>query len=80
MDLVSAILHFIMSHPEILEHLPDDFRLILLPDDDPELSRYNLDLLARHSVVDKPVVFARLLTQTLDFQVHQPQIYVPLSV
>lgn len=44
-DLLTAFMQYTLSHPEILDGLPDDFQLVILPDDDPELARRNRELL-----------------------------------
>ena len=80
LDLVTTLMRFILDQPQVLDRLPPDFRLVLLPDDDPELSRYNFDLLARHAEPEQPVVFVRLKLHPLNLQVRPPQVYVPVSV
>lgn len=36
LDLVALVMRFILEQPRLLDRLPSDFRLVLLPDDDPE--------------------------------------------
>ena len=77
---------YLANHPEIFDVLPDLFELVLLPDDDPELRAYSLELLDRRSVLDQPVVFVRLSTQQIDgasfpsMQFHNVQVYAPVAV
>ena len=72
-------MRYTLAHPEILDHLPDDFELIVLPDDDAALRRYNLDLLSHYGSEGKPVVFVRLAVSThVDFEHIRPDVYVPL--
>jgi hypothetical protein len=80
LDLVMMLTRFILDRPRILDRLPADFRLVLLPDDDPELSRYNFDLLAQQPEPEQPVVFVRLKLHPLNLQVQPPQVYVPVAV
>lgn len=80
LDLVMTLTRFILDQPRVLDRLPPDFRLVLLPDDDPELSRYNFDLLAQQPEPEQPVVFVRLKLHPLNLQVRPPQVYVPVSV
>lgn len=80
LDLVTMLMRFILDQPQILDRLPLNFRLVLLPDDDPELSRYNFDLLAQHSEPEQPVVFVRLKLHPLNLQMHPPQVYAPVPV
>ncbi len=79
LDLVSAVTHFILEHPHLLEQLPSDFRLVILPEDDPELSQYNLNLLAERTEPGKPVIIVRLTAHQVNFESHPPQVYVPLA-
>ena len=58
--LTQNVMAYLMSNPYMFESLPDKFELVILPDDDPELRSYNLDLLDRFGSEACPVVFARL--------------------
>jgi hypothetical protein len=78
LDLVMTLTRFILDQPRVLDRLPPDFRLVLLPDDDPELSRYNFDLLAQQPESEQPVVFVRLKLHPLNLQMRPPQVYVPV--
>lgn len=40
-DLQTAFIQHTLSHPEILDKLPRNYQLIILPADDPELLRRN---------------------------------------
>ena len=57
-----------MEHPEFAEQIPEDARIIILPKDDPELSRINRELAQTaqglDDELDRPVIhveFERLL-------------------
>ncbi len=78
LDAVTSVMRFILDQPEILNRLPQDFRLVILPDDDPELRHYNLDLLADSPKPEKPVVIVRLGSLSQSFKIHSPQVYVPV--
>jgi hypothetical protein len=80
MDLVTTVTDYILQHPAMLDHLPADFQLVILPEDDPELSQYNLNLLTEQPEPDKPVIIVRLAVQRLNFKSTPPQVYVPLAV
>ena len=80
LDLVALVMRFILEQPRLLDRLPSDFRLVLLPDDDPELSRYNFDLLRQNSEPEQPVVFVRLNLHPLNLNAHPPQVYIPVAV
>ena len=77
--LVAEVTRFILETPSILDHLPPDFRLVILPEDDPELSLYNLNLLTGPAEKNKPLVMVRLEARQVDFEQHPPQLYVPLA-
>ncbi|HAJ37481.1 MAG TPA: hypothetical protein DCL15_17575 [Chloroflexi bacterium] len=66
---------YLMTNPEMFEALPDKFELVILPDDDPELRAYNLDLLERYDSEARPVVFARLSVAQADVT---PQVFAPV--
>jgi len=80
LDLVTSVMRFILDQPQMLDRLPPDFRLVLLPDDDPELSRYNFELLAQDSDPEQPVVFVRLTLHSPNLSARPPQIYAPVSI
>ncbi len=61
MELVATVTRYILQHPNLLDRLPPDFKLVILPDDDPELSRYNLGLLGQRADQEKPVVIVRVM-------------------
>ncbi len=78
--LTGNFMRYILARPHILESLPDKFELIILPEDDPELRRYNLDLLDTFGSEGRPIVFVRLKSSTAtDFKMVQPQVYAPIA-
>lgn len=58
--LFDEVMRYLLDKPHIIESLPDNFELVILPDDDPALRRYNLELLNALDTADRPVVFVRL--------------------
>ncbi len=58
-DLETAFMQYALSHPEILDELPTDFQLVILPDDDPVLAKRNEELLKTQNF-GQPVVAVRL--------------------
>ncbi len=56
-------------------------KLVILPDDDPEIRLYNLELLDKYGSEDQPVVFARIKAHP-DRQKTpaKPSIFVPVHV
>jgi hypothetical protein len=80
LELVTAMMRFILDQPQVLDRLPEDFQLVLLPDDDPELRRYNLETLEKEAGNDEPVVFVRLTAAAPISSADPPRIYVPVPV
>ena len=58
--LTGDLMRYLLERPQIFNALPDNFELVILPDDDPEIRLYNLDLLDTYGSKDKPIVFARI--------------------
>ncbi len=80
LELQTAFMRYLFNHPELLDHLPDDFWLVILPDDDPELGQRNLGLLGQRGNGDKPVIIVRMRTrQPLDLEAQPPQVFTPLA-
>jgi len=79
-DLQAAFMQYVMDRPEVLDQLPDEFRLVILSDDDPELSRCNLELLKEQGDTSKPTIIVRMRTlERTDLTTHPPQIYAPIA-
>lgn len=68
-------LSYLMTNPNLFEALPDKFELVALPDDDPDLRAYNLDLLDRYGSEGRSVVFARLSAMRSEAT---PQVFAPV--
>lgn len=80
-ELVGALLQYLLAEPQVMASLPSDFELVILPDDDPEMRLYNLKLLDSFAHNDKPIVFARLKSsRKANWRKVQPSLYVPLAV
>ena len=81
LELQTVFMQYILNHPGILERLPDDFRLVILPDDDPEMGQHNLELLSQQGDSDKPLIIARMHTRRpVDLKIRPPQVFVPVAV
>ncbi len=79
-DLQAAFMQYVIAQPGVLDQLPDDFQLVILSDDDPELSWRNLELLKEQGDADKPIVIVRMRTQELVDMTTQPlQIFTPIA-
>lgn len=81
MALVSELMQYLMAQPHMLESLPEQFEMVILPDDDPEMRLYNLELLDASGDAGMPVVIARLKSsRTRLTKGVSPDFYVPLAV
>jgi hypothetical protein len=75
--LTGEIMRYLLDNPKIFESLPDNFELVVLPEDDPEISMFNLDLLKKYGSEGKPIVFARIKSDAAKME---PSIFVPVAV
>jgi hypothetical protein len=75
--LTTQIIRYILNNPKVLDLLPEKFELVLLPEDDPEVRKLNLDLLDRYGSEGKPIVFARIQTSAMP-AMEKPSIFVPV--
>jgi len=53
-------MRYLLERPQMFSALPENFELVILPDDDPDMRLYNLELLDNYGSVGKPIVFARM--------------------
>jgi hypothetical protein len=58
--LTGELMRYLLEQPDLLAALPDNFELVILPEDDPEMRWHNLQLLDAYGSEGRPVVFARL--------------------
>jgi hypothetical protein len=58
--LTGELVRYLLEQPQVFSSLPEDFELVILPDDDPEMRLYNLELLDTYGSEGKPIVFARI--------------------
>lgn len=62
---------------QVFESLPDNFELVILPENDPEMYMYNLSLLDKFGSEGKEVVFARVGENLPE---SKPSLFVPVTV
>jgi len=74
--LTGEIIKYIMNNPKMLDVVPENFELVLLPENDPEVRMLNLDLLDKYGSEGKPIVFARVNTHATKWK---PNIFVPVA-
>ncbi len=78
--LTTEVMQYLLDQPHVFDALPDNFELVLLPDDDPEMRLYNLDLLDNCGSTGKPIVFARIKSHQKAETESQPfSIFVPIA-
>lgn len=75
--LTGEIMRYLLDHPNVFTSLPERFELVVLPEDDPEMRLYNLELLDKYGSASKPIVFARIKSHQKRIE---PKIFVPLAV
>ena len=46
--LTGEIMRYLLNNPHVFNSLPDNFELVVLPEDDPDIRLYNLNLLDRY--------------------------------
>jgi hypothetical protein len=53
---------YVLEHPEVLEQIPQGAEVVLLPKDDPELYRINIEAAQRSSGKknDRPIVYVEI--------------------
>jgi hypothetical protein len=67
--LTGAVMRYLLENPKVFKSLPED---------DPEIRLYNLELLDKYGSEGKPVVFARLTSSNAPAQMN-PSIFVPVA-
>ncbi|MBI1293612.1 hypothetical protein GC175_01475 [bacterium] len=79
-QLTGEITRYFLQNPAVLEQLPAQFELILLPEDDPDLVQYSLQLLHDAGGDGDPVVFVRFASSRRPLlEQNKPEFYVPLA-
>lgn len=78
--LSGKIMQFLMQNPHMFSSLPEKFELVILPDDDPDIRQYNLELLDKYGSENKPIVFARIKAYPDNDEAQvKPSIFVPVN-
>ncbi len=78
--LVGELMEYLIRQSEVFNSLPDTFELVILPEDDPEMRLYNLDLLDIYGSEGKSIVFARIASRQKSIAERAvPTLYVPIA-
>jgi hypothetical protein len=78
--LIGRLVEYLLEHLDVLSSLPDNFELVVLPEDDPEMRLYNLELLDQYGDESKPIVFARTRTRPRKGRTGiRPVLFVPVA-
>ena len=78
--LLGRLMRYLLANPSVFNSLPDSFELVILPEDDPEIRLYNLQLLDNYGSEGKPVVLVRMKTsRETDFERVRHSLYVPVA-
>lgn len=81
-QLTGDFTRYLLQNPKILNTLPDNFELVILPDNDPELQEYSLELLnQRQMVIEQPIVIVWMRAAQNGQSASLPkfQFYVPIE-
>ncbi len=78
--LLESVTGYLLSNPHLFGGLPDKFEMVILPEDDPEISLYNLKLLDTYGSEGNPVIFVRLKSSRIaNVRTMLPRLYVPYA-
>ena len=79
--LVREIMRHLLNNPQVFSSLPNRFELVIIPEDDPEMRLYNLELLDRYGSEGKPIVFARVKVRGTNIEIQdRPSLYAPIPI
>ncbi|MDO8754279.1 MAG: hypothetical protein Q7J80_10335 [Anaerolineales bacterium] len=78
LTLLGQLMEYLIDHPKVFDVLPDDFELVILPEDDPEITLFNLELLKKYGRQGKPIVLARVKS-SMEKITSEPSIFVPVA-
>ena len=78
LDLLNEFMKYAFENPKVLEGIPPEAELIILPIDDPELYEYNRKTADRIKAKGEKVVFVKMkkpeiLTPELELMTASPQ-------
>jgi len=60
LNQLETFTQYVLEHPNVLDTLPKDARLVFLPKDNPQLRKENLKILKKDKI-NQPVAFVRMM-------------------
>lgn len=79
LQLTGDIMRYLLNNPQVFNSLPDNFELVILPEDDPDIRLYNLSLLDEYGSEGKAIVFARIKSKPSRITGFvSPSLFVPI--
>ncbi len=60
LDLLNEFMKYVFENPAILERVPPEAELIILPIDDPELSEYNKKVADKKLAQGEKIIFVKM--------------------
>jgi hypothetical protein len=79
-DLLEQFNHYVFSHPDVLDELPEKAALVLLDAEDEEFNRRNVELAKSNRYPeDVPLVYIRMVKRVIQ-QVEWTPTVVPASL
>lgn len=62
LDLLAEFMKYAFDNPDILDQIPPDAELVILPEDNPALYRENIKIAERHQNENTPVTLVKMRT------------------
>ena len=75
----SLITKLFMERNEVLEQMPENFELVPLPIQNPEVTQYALHLAAKHKEPAQPIVYASIAEDSVTFLLSEGPLEVALT-
>jgi len=62
LDLFHEFMMYALENPEILDRIPKGAQLVIIPEDDPDICKKNLEILHKRKEEGQTVVTVKMLT------------------
>ena len=60
LTLSAEFSRYLFGHPELVEQIPKNAQVVILPEDDPELCRFNKKIAEKQREKGQPVVYVKV--------------------